>query len=289
VRVSRRELDELAAGRRTSVTSRTYGRADGLSSTNCSTASSPLTWRTRDGKLWFATVHGLLMVDPERSVRNTLPPPVTIDHVVADGERREAGGDLHFAAGTRGIEFHYTGLSMVEPARVQFKYRLQGLDQDWIEAGTRRVAYYTNVPPGSYTFVVTASNNDGVWSEQPAAVGVQLAPYFHQTRTFSALCLLLVGAGAAAVHGLRVRRLKARERELKRRVDEAVAQVQTLSGLLPICAWCKRVRDDGGYWNQIESYISSHSAVDFTHGICPECSEKLRPGKGAKVPPKPEG
>ena len=118
-------------------------------------------------------------------------------------------------------------------------------------------------------------------------MSLQLQPYFHQTGTFYALCLLLAGAGVAAIHHLRVRQLEARERNLKRRVDEAVAQVQTLTGLLPICAWCKRIRDDGGYWNQIESYIASHSAVDFTHGICPECREKLGPGHAPKVPPTP--
>jgi hypothetical protein len=88
--------------------------------------------------------------------------------------------------------------------------------------------------------------------------------------------LLAIGAGLA-VHNGRVRYLKARERDLARRVDEAVAHITTLRGLLPICASCKKVRDDGGYWSQIETYISDHSAAEFTHSVCPECVKTLYP------------
>jgi signal transduction histidine kinase/ActR/RegA family two-component response regulator len=129
-------------------------------------------------------------------------------------------------AGGQKFEFHYTGLSLLAPERVRFKYTLEGLDGQWIDAGTRRVAYYTNIPPGDYRFRVMASNNDGVWNETGAARAFTLAPYFHQTDLFAALCagaaLMLVGS----VYLLRVRHLKARHAELEMTVDERTRQLQ---------------------------------------------------------------
>lgn len=125
---------------------------------------------------------------------------------------------------------------------------------------------------------VLACNSDGVWNERGSSVEFTLAPRFFQTAWFYALC----GMGAAAVafgaHRLRVRQLEARESALALRVEEALAQVKTLSGLLPICAGCKSIRDDTGYWSRIETYLEAHSQAEFSHGLCPKCLQELYPG-----------
>jgi hypothetical protein len=171
---------------------------------------------------------------------------------------------------------------------VRFRYRLEGYDTDWVEAGDRREAFYTNLSPGPYTFRVLACNGDGVWNEEGATAEFYLRPHFYQTWWFYAACACAGGLAAVAVHALRVRGLRSREKELSRRVDErtealrqskesaeaALARVKQLQGLLPICCYCKRVRDDKDYWQQVEAYISDHSEAQFTHGICPDCFAK---------------
>jgi hypothetical protein len=124
---------------------------------------------------------------------------------------------------------------------------------------------------------VIASNNDGVWNEEGDALAFQLRPHFYQTRAFYSLCLAGVAALVWAAVRVRERRLRGRERELAREVDQALAQVKVLSGLLPICASCKRIRDQAEAWRPLESYIQEHSQADFTHGICPECMHRLYP------------
>jgi len=147
----------------------------------------------------------------------------------------------------------------------------------------RRVAQFTNIPPGRYTFKVIASNNDGVWNEKGAQFAFSIAPHFYQRSAFYALCAVLIALAGAASQRLRVRFLQAREKELALRVEQALAQVKTLQGLLPICASCKRIRDDSGYWNQMEAYVQMHTAAEFSHGICPECVQKLYPGFSATI------
>ena len=163
------------------------------------------------------------------------------------------------------------------PEKVQFRYRLEGYDDDWVQAGNRRAAFYTNLPPGRYRFRVAATNNDGVGSEKEAQLFVYLAPHFHQTGWFrggSAVALLLALWGA---YRRRVGILKARQRELAVRVDEGLAEIKVLKGMLPTCASCHRIRDENGAWSNMESYIREHSEANFSHGVCPECTARLYP------------
>ena len=126
--------------------------------------SQPAGWRTSDGRLWFTTTKGIVVVDPRHISRNDLVPPVIVEDVVVNDHSMPFGNNLQIPPGKHRIEFHYTALSMLVPDRVRFKYLLEGYDQDWVDAGARRVAYYTNLPPGSYRFRVIACNNDGVWN-----------------------------------------------------------------------------------------------------------------------------
>jgi ligand-binding sensor domain-containing protein len=282
-RVPQQELTDVASGKRKTITSVAYGLEHGLASTVAIISQYPSGITTRDGKIWFATFKGATVIDPKRIVENPLPPPVHIEEVVANGAPLALHEPSRVPPGRGDITFRFTGLSYLAPDKMTFRYKLEGYDPDWIDSGTRRMAYYTNIPPGSYRFRVAASNNDGVWNEEGASFPIALAPHFYQTYAFYGLCVLAAAMLGATTQRLRVRLLKAREAMLTRRVEEMFAQMKTMRGLLPICASCKKIRDDGGYWNQIETYIQSHSQAEFSHSVCPDCMAKLYPDYHAEL------
>lgn len=224
--VKKSELDELAEGKRSQVTSVHYGEADGMKSRACNGNVQPAGWKTRDGRLWFPTMKGAVMIDPER-LQATLPlPPVLIEEVFADTAAVDTDGPVRLAAGTRALELHYTAPSFLTPDRVRFKYRLEGFDDEWVDAGTRRVAYYTNLPPGSYRFRVMVGNGHGLWNEADASLDLSLARHYYQTGWFYSLCVLAGILVVAAGHRLRVRRMKAREAKLVLLVEERTSQLE---------------------------------------------------------------
>jgi hypothetical protein len=173
--------------------------------------------------------------------------------------------------------FRYTALSYLAPEKIRFKHRLEGFDQDWREVAGSREAHYTNTPPGRYRFRVIACNNDGVWNEEGAELALQLKPHFYQTYWFYGFLVASIALAGAATQRARVNRLKASEKELEARVQAAVTQIKVLRGLLPICSSCKKIRDDSGYWEQMETFIHENSEANFTHGICPDCAAKFYP------------
>ena len=176
-----------------------FGTADGLRSRETATNSHPPAWRSRAGTLWFATPKGLVEVDPAHFPVNTIPPEVALERFAVDDVAQPlhgAGSWLKVRAGRVHFEFDYAGLSFVAPQKVRYRYMLQGFDRGWTEAGVRRAAYYTNIPPGRYTFRVQAANNDGVWSTTGAELNFELRPHFYQTLWFY---LLLLAAGTGAV------------------------------------------------------------------------------------------
>jgi ligand-binding sensor domain-containing protein/signal transduction histidine kinase len=173
-----------------------YGTADGMNIRECSGGGHPAAWKLADGSLWFATLDGVSVIDPAHAPKNPTPPPVVIEKVLVNDRALNPEADLTLQPGTSRLEFQYAGLSFVAPQKVQYRYRLQGFDRGWIEAGTRRAAFYTNLPPGRYRFQVMAANNDGVWSPAGAAFDLRLLPHFYQTGWFYsalALALLLLG------------------------------------------------------------------------------------------------
>jgi signal transduction histidine kinase/CheY-like chemotaxis protein/ligand-binding sensor domain-containing protein len=224
---TRKDLDDFADGRISAVRAVVYGTADGMKTSEASTPEGqPAGVRTRDGKLWFTTQRGVVVVDPKHLAHNDLAPPVVIEEVVVGAHSLPPHDGIEFPAGTDKIEFHYTGLSLLIPARVQFKYKLEGYDRDWVEAGSRRAAYYTNLPPGKYRFRAIACNDDGVWNLQGASVGFVLRPHFYQTYWFYSSCGLLACLLAVGLHRLRVRRMRVREAELVSIVEQRTRELQ---------------------------------------------------------------
>ena len=220
-RLGKTELAAVAAGQQARVTSIAYGKADGIiSSGQYGEVTQPAGCRGKDGRLWFRTTQGVATVDPDKITTNVLPPPVAIEEVLAD-RRTVAATPLLGALGLvtipkgRGeLEIRYTALSLRASEKNRFRYRLEGVDPDWVEAGNRRYAYYNKVVPGDYRFHVIACNNDGVWSEAGATVNLSLQPHFWQTAWFLAVCVLAsVGTVAGSVAWVTRSRMR---RELER-------------------------------------------------------------------------
>jgi len=276
-RARKDDLNALAAGKMKKIDVLSLGYRDGLRTTLLVAGTQPNACIGEAGQLFFCSLKGLVVVNPDRHAGNRYVPPVFIEQVLINRQIELVDRPPNPSSGSGEVEIHYTALSYVAPEKVRFKYQLEGMDAGWVDAGQRRFAHYASLPPGSYQFRVIACNNDGVWNQTGATYAFQLNPHFYQTKWFPILVLglliVLVGGG----YLIRIHRLQARERELQRRVDEAVAQVKVLSGLLPICGGCKKIRDDKGYWNQIESYIMRHADIEFSHGLCPDCLKRLYP------------
>jgi len=246
-----------------------FGTADGLRSRETAANSHPSATRSKDGLLWFATPKGLVEVDPAHFPVNQVEPPVAVERfAVDDVEQPRFGGEWlpKIAAGHVHFEFDYAGLSFSAPLKVRYRYRLDGFDRDWTDAGTRRSAYYTNIPPGRYTFRVQAANNDGVWNTTGAAIGFQLKPHFYQTLWFYALLAL---AMAASVLLLIKGRLHSAQREFRavlgersriaREIHDTLAQGYVgISVQLEMLAELLRQRkldDAGEHLNKTREYV----------------------------------
>jgi signal transduction histidine kinase/ligand-binding sensor domain-containing protein len=221
-RASRKELNDFADGRAGSINCVSYGVADGMKTNECNGGGQPAGWKDRDGKLWFPTIRGVVAVDPNQI--NPLSPPVAVEQVLIDQQPADVWQSVAAPPGKGDLEIHYTGLSFVAPEKVRFKYRLDGYDEGWVDVGPRRVAYYTNLPPGNYMFRVIACNNDGVWNETGAVFRFRLRPHFYQTKVFYGLALAaLVGLAFLGYqrHTKKLRRKHAEQQAFSRQLIES--------------------------------------------------------------------
>jgi ligand-binding sensor domain-containing protein/signal transduction histidine kinase/DNA-binding NarL/FixJ family response regulator/HPt (histidine-containing phosphotransfer) domain-containing protein len=225
-RVRKSDLLAFAAGRLPAIPSLSYGVADGMKSVEGCGANQPAACRTRDGRFLFPNLRGVVATRPEQVPFNALPPPVVIEDFLVDNRTVARAGLLRLDSDSKTVEIHFTAPSLVAPEKVRFHYRLDGLDKDWMDAGTRRTAYYNNLRPGAYTFRVTASNNDGVWSPAGAALSFRVLPHLYQTPWFVALGVALLAAAAAGAWRLRVHGIRKRERELLVLVEERTHALQ---------------------------------------------------------------
>src|SRR5471030_1336487 len=240
LRVSRAELDAYQGPRGPAVRVVHYGLDDGLPSSSCSVSTHPLATRSRDGSLWFATTRGLDVLDSASWNPDPVPPTVLIDGFVADREAivvdgiavpgladRARNGSLVLVPAKRNhLEFYYSAVNLLGGGKVRFRYKLEGWDTDWVEASGPQAASYNRMKPGEYRFRVTASNGDGVWTEQGAAISFRLASYFYETWTFYVLTAVALLLGLAAIYRLRVRSLHKTERQLGRLVQERTNELQ---------------------------------------------------------------
>ncbi len=229
-----KDLKEAAGKGKDIPSIRRYDFSDGMKSMECNGGYVPSVTVSPDGKLLFPTINGVAKLDPLVERVNNIVPEVIIESL-ASGKNIFRNMYDHqepyvFDAGSDRFEFNYTATSFVNPAKVQFKYKLEGFDKDFIDAGNRRVAYYTNLKPGKYKFKVIASNNEGVWNLEGDQVEFVLEPFFYQTKGFYIfLYLMVLGVTAIPFAGIYIRKtnkIKAANKELEKRAIEAEKKYQ---------------------------------------------------------------
>jgi len=233
-RVKKSDLANLAAHKIPAVYPQIYGRTDGMLSEECTSGFFPAGLKTKTGLLWFSTLKGIVIIDPHRTISSPAP-AVVMEQTLVDGvpdlpvnirpntkaglPQKVDGGvtkSLRLTPGKHTLEFHFAGLNFDAPERVRFRYRLEGLDLNWVDAGTRRVAFYSFVPPGSYRFEVIACNGDGIWNKAGDSLMLTVLPHFWQTWWF--IGMMAFGAviiGAASIRFVVKRRLQQRLKRLE--------------------------------------------------------------------------
>jgi signal transduction histidine kinase/ligand-binding sensor domain-containing protein/CheY-like chemotaxis protein len=225
-RVNEQQLADLADRKISAVTAITYGRQDGMDTPECDGGFQPAGWKAHDGRLWFPTTKGAVVVDPRKAgVADTAPVPV-LEEIIADGREMRHTQDIQVPPGRGSLEFRYSAPDFQAPQKTVFRYRLAGFDSNWVEAGTRRVAYYTNIPPGTYRLELIASNDGKTWSHVTSTATILLRAHFYQTAWFYLLCMVTI-AGTVALFFLRhARQAQRRERALEDRVEVRTAQLR---------------------------------------------------------------
>lgn len=235
-RVSRQELNDFADGKVSTINSVAFGKRDGMLNIECNGGREPAGIVTRDGKFWFPTQEGIAVVDPEAVYINPQAPPVLIESVTLERNPVDFQNGLTIQPGQRGLEISYTGLSFIKSDQTKFKYKLEGLDAHWIDAGTRRVAYFPYLPPGSYTFRVVAANSDGVWNNVGASISFRVLAPFWRKPWFLLLCAATLAVSTAIFmrrHLVQLRRKQAERVAFSRRLIESQeAERKRLAGEL---------------------------------------------------------
>jgi signal transduction histidine kinase/ligand-binding sensor domain-containing protein len=218
VEVANAELQEWWKDRNAMLQVRTIGPLDGAQPGFVPFQGAAI---SPDGRVWFANGTALQVFDTSDTSRNSIPPPVYIQDVVAEHKTYGGNANIWFPAGTRDLQIDYTALSFRNPQKVAFRYRLEGRDNTWQDAGSRRQAFYTDLPPGQYRFRVIASNNDGVWNEQGAMLAFSIAPAWYQTTIFQFGCILFAMLLVWTIHRVRVRQVA---QAIRARFDERLAE-----------------------------------------------------------------
>ena len=217
-RLSLKELNDFADGKVLSILPVSYDVAEGMRSSECNDGN-PGIWQTTDGRIWFPTMRGVVAIDPAAGSR--LPPPVVLEEATADKVTLARDGRTSAPPGNNTFDFRFTALSLSAPEKLRFKYRLEPYDKDWVDAGSRRTAHYTNMAPGEYSFHVIAANSFGIWNEQGANLRFVLRPHFYQTSWFYALCATAFLALLWMAYQFRLRQLqRAFNMRLEERVEE---------------------------------------------------------------------
>ena len=257
-----------------------------------------------DGRIYVGGRNGFYIFHMDSLQISSVPPPVVITSLKIDTVEAELKKkiteiselDLPYKKAPLTLEF--SALDYTNPSKNRFAYKMEDLNKDWIQSGNQRKVTYTNLEPGSYVFRVKAANSQGVWNNEGVSLRITIIPPFWKTVWFNFLAIISFFGLVFLGYVLRVRNMQRLNKELENRVGErteelrkinevlldeiherkeAESKITVLSGLLPICASCKKIRDDKGNWTQIESYIRDHSEAVFSHSICPDCKKKLYP------------
>ncbi len=230
IKIDRNSVTEYIEGKRKDLKTEIFDRSDGMKEEECTGAVH--FHKDSQGRMWFPTIGGLSMIDPQKISKNTLEPPTyitkfSVDSVVYDFAYIKALGNQQISveAGARRVVFHFTGLSLISPANMKFKYRLKGFDEDWIEVTNERSALYTGLMPKKYIFEVMAANNDGVWSKEAASVEFKIKPFFYQTSYFWIALILTFLALVWMAYRYQIKRIKNQNLRLEETVQQRTAEI----------------------------------------------------------------
>ncbi|MFA6469863.1 MAG: two-component regulator propeller domain-containing protein [Bacteroidota bacterium] len=223
-RVRKQELNDAADGKISTVRCFTVGKEDGMVNEETGGGGTPRCWKTSDGKLWFSTSAGAVVIDPRTITSSAVPPKIILEDVWVENQARTISNEITLQPGETKIEFRYTGISFTAPDKIHFKYILEGYDKEWNDAGTQRVVRYTNMGPGTYVFRVCAINSSGIWSKEDASVTVVVLPPFYATWWFRTILIIFFLTIGPAIYFFRVRQLKhekAKQIEFSRQLIES--------------------------------------------------------------------
>jgi ligand-binding sensor domain-containing protein/signal transduction histidine kinase len=224
--IKKEKLDNYADGKLSSLSELDYIMLNDLMGIECNGGSQPAGCLTKEGKMWFPTMIGAVLLDPAQINTQDNPPKALITGVVADNKGMDLTKKIILAPGTERIEFHYTALNYYSAENLTFKYKLEPFDKDWVYAGNRRIAYYTNLPYGNYKFKVIASNGYHLWSNEPVEFDVYVAPHFYETFWFYALAVITLFLIVFGGFQWRLKELRKRERELIRMVNDRTKELK---------------------------------------------------------------
>src|SRR5581483_7150104 len=217
-RVSRQQLNDFADGRASAVVSTDFTGLDVVKSAD-KYMQQFSGCKTLDGRIWFPTALGLAMIDPTNLTMHPVLPRVHLQGVRANGRDLDNLAGAVVRPGIGDLQFQFAGLSFTAPQKIRYRYKLEGHDLEWVEAGTRRAAFYTNLKPGTYLFQVQARSEGGAWNQRGAECAIQLLPHYYQTRWFAAAVIAVLGTGVFGLIGWRVRSFRRKQRQLQQARD----------------------------------------------------------------------
>ena len=223
--IDKSDISRHLAGKLQRIPYTLFGARNGFPARECNGGSQRSILKGPDGLIWIATDGGAVRFDPSMARPNTVPPTVVVENVLLNREPLKPSGYLHIPPGTRNLEINYTGLQYDNPQGITFRYRLEGFDEDWIDAGSRRTAYYTHLPAGEFTFQVMAANADGIWCESPAEVALNFQPHFHETGLFKGLVAVVFLALLGGAVWWRYYQMQLKQMELEKLVAEQTAEL----------------------------------------------------------------
>ena len=224
-RVNKQELNDVADGKIKTIKCLTIGKEDGMLSESAGGGGTNRCWKTTDGRLWFSTSQGVVIIDPKRIESNTIPPSVIIDEVLIDNRIEKMSSEITLKPEETKLELGYSGIHFSAPKKIRFEYMLEGFEKKWNDVGTKRIAQYTNINPGTYTFRLKAQSNSGVWSTQEATVRIIVLPKYYETWWFRLVIVFLFVTVGPLIYIVRVRQLK-REQQRQHEISQLLIESQ---------------------------------------------------------------